>query len=96
METRIEHLITKINRIVLDEVTEYIDEQIDALLREMAIKYNLSYDELSEDYKRSRRIGKRKCTMTTTLGNACKYDAKPNEAMCKKHFNKVHNVHNLK
>ena len=89
MDLKIENLISGINRIVEQQVKEFIDERIDILLREMSFKYNITYDDLFSDYKRSCSIKKRKCIMTTTLGHNCKYDAKQNEDMCKKHFNKA-------
>jgi len=89
MNTKIDSLIDRINRIVEQEVTVFIDERIDILLREVSVKYGISYQDLVADYKRSRDIKKRKCSMITILGHSCKYDAKPDDELCRKHFNEV-------
>jgi hypothetical protein len=92
MDHKINQLISRINQLVEQEVTEYIDERIEILLQDMSCKHGLSYENLLEDYRKSRNTNKRKCTMITTLGHTCKYDAKPNEKICKKHYNKAHHV----
>jgi hypothetical protein len=88
METKIEEFISHINEIVETSVRKFIEHRIDTLLQDMSKKYNISYEQLSEDYKNSCNVKISKCTVTTTLGHTCKYDAIPNETICRKHYNK--------
>lgn len=92
MNERIDGLIESVNRIVEHEVRAYVDERIEILLSEVAMKYKIPYEDLYKDYQKSCDIKKRKCSMTTTLGHSCKYDARTDNELCKKHFNKAHTV----
>lgn len=88
MEAKIDEFISHINEIVETSVRKFIEHRIDMLLQHMSEKYNISYEQLSEDYKNSCNVKKSKCTVTTTLGHMCKYDAIAHETLCRKHYNK--------
>lgn len=89
MNAQVEAVMQRVHELVDKEVRAYLDQQIDVHLRNLSIEREVSYEVLRQDFQNSSSVSmeQSRCLAYTVLGNPCKYKAKKNDCLCKKHFN---------
>ena len=90
MNAPVEALMQRVHELVDKEVRTYLEEKLDQQLRTLSSERNVSYEVLREDFNNISQTSQQAgCVAFTVLGKPCKYKAKKNDCLCKKHFNLI-------